>query len=801
VNRNATPGSIFDALRLGLPLQGVDFLAATAAAGAPWLVPEETPIIGFIEPTWHVFAVRRGGMGDVYLCVTRPGSRMPVALKSYSPRLYFDPVARRAFDRECALWTRLSAVLGVFPVGGSGFYDGRPFIRMQAVLPGPRGETDLRDLLNLGLLPLEEAVFYARSIATTLAEASELVPGLVHGDLKPENVLMVGGWPHITDFGLARCAAQTLGHDVLAGTDKYRSPEASDAKSVLTTAHDIFAFGVILTEMLDGRDSANEKPTGVTTQQLMASDGHLAKRSSTVRDSLLALARRCCAEKQEERPRSFEIIRAEIEQIAPNECWRVPESANAGFAYVIARAPVFALTRHFISGVLIDLKQYELALDFISSTDEESRDWNLWLHNGIAQTNLDRYDDAAVSLGNAFLASDISDEQQGEKILLAQASLLQQQGRYNDVRSILVGVAARTRSEEVAAIAIGNLGAAYAATGRYQIAERLLRRAIDIDQRDYVAWSNLAAVQQQLGRTRQATEALACAANYAPWSDKYHNWYGIFLMYGIGDVAAALRAFERAIGCGSTDPNIFRRAFACAYWLDHGQVVRQLEARASYAFGETETGTLKYAGYVTASILVRKLRFDGKGRRFRLIFDHLAIAQDIELADSRALEIGFVEPADDIDIVGSNLSPAYYNISERHGDIDPPFWEYLPHRPLMRKLSLTGPGRLVLDLYYPFDTDNYGSLFGVQYRATKFVYAAELGAELDNTAFSFIRCPGCSLEICTNRRISEIFVCHWCQHEISVAPLANSLVAHLGEQISAELSMDRLMKEPTESPL
>jgi tetratricopeptide (TPR) repeat protein len=364
-----------------------------------------------------------------------------------------------------------------------------------------------------------------------------------------------------------------------------------------------------------------------------------------------------------------------------------------------------------------------------------------------------------------------------------------------------VGVAARTRSEEVAAIAIGNLGAAYAATGQYQVAERLLRRAIDIDQSDYVAWSNLAAVQQQLGRTRQAAESLACAANHAPWSDKYHNWYGIFLLYGIADVAAALRAFERAIGCGSADFDVFRRAFACAYWLDDSQAVRQLEARAFYAFGENETGTLKYAGYVTASILARKLRPDARRRHFRLTFDHLAIARDIELTDSRALEIGFVESVDGADLVGSNLDPAYYNSLERHGDIDPLFWEYLPHRPLMRKLSLAASGRLVLDLYYPFDADNYGSLFGVQYRATKFLYSAELDAELDNTAFNFIRCPGCSLEICTNRPVNEEFACHWCQNEIRVAPLVNSLTAHLGKQVSAELSADRLMKEPTESPL
>jgi len=163
-----------------------------------------------------------------------------------------DREALERFEREARAVAALSHpnILGIYELGDA---DGSPYAVMELL----EGET-LRARLAGGALPVRRAVALAVEIADGLATAHE--HGIVHRDIKPENLFITrDGRLKILDFGLARqltAPADATGGVTTAGTVMgtvgYMAPEqvralAADARS------DIFAFGLVLYEMLSGR--------------------------------------------------------------------------------------------------------------------------------------------------------------------------------------------------------------------------------------------------------------------------------------------------------------------------------------------------------------------------------------------------------------------------------------------------------------------------------------------------------------------------------------------------------------------
>ncbi|MGH3718422.1 MAG: Stk1 family PASTA domain-containing Ser/Thr kinase [Pseudonocardiaceae bacterium] len=192
----------------------------------------------------------RGGMSTVYRGTDTRLER-PVAIKVMAPRFAADPVFLQRFEREARAAARLDhpGVVGVHDQG----CDSSPagdyvFLVMELVDGGT-----LRDLLRQhGRLSVSLAVSVADRVLSALAAAHR--EGLVHRDVKPENVLIgPGGVVKVADFGLVRAVAEagTSTGDVILGTVAYLSPEqvatgAADARS------DVYATGVMLFEMLTG---------------------------------------------------------------------------------------------------------------------------------------------------------------------------------------------------------------------------------------------------------------------------------------------------------------------------------------------------------------------------------------------------------------------------------------------------------------------------------------------------------------------------------------------------------------------
>jgi Tol biopolymer transport system component len=189
-----------------------------------------------------------GGMANVYLAKDLRHNRS-VALKVLKPALAAMVGAER-FLTEIETTANLQHP-NILPLFDSGEADGFLFY----VMPYVKGET-VRDRLDReNQLPVDEAVRIVRDAAEALHAAHE--QGVVHRDVKPENILLSQGRPLVADFGVA-LALRAAGGDRMTetglslGTPHYMSPEQATAENELTHRSDVYSLGAVLYEMLAG---------------------------------------------------------------------------------------------------------------------------------------------------------------------------------------------------------------------------------------------------------------------------------------------------------------------------------------------------------------------------------------------------------------------------------------------------------------------------------------------------------------------------------------------------------------------
>lgn len=220
----------------------------------------------------------KGGMGEVFLARDTVLDRQ-VALKFLPKKLREDPTARQRFLREAKAAAALDNPF-ICKIYEMGEIEGKDFIAMEYVA----GQT-LQARIQEGPLSLNEAF----QVATEIAEALEVAHGkqIVHRDLKPANIMITEqGHAKVMDFGLAKRLSSmepvdsqaetvmddpTSGHltkvGATVGTLPYMSPEQARGEE-LDARSDIFAFGVLLQEMLSAehpfkRESGAELLTAI----------------------------------------------------------------------------------------------------------------------------------------------------------------------------------------------------------------------------------------------------------------------------------------------------------------------------------------------------------------------------------------------------------------------------------------------------------------------------------------------------------------------------------------------------------
>ncbi len=238
--------------------------------------------------------IGRGGMALVFLARDRERNTT-VAVKLLADNLSADPHLRERFRREAELARRLSHP-NVVRVLGSGETDGRAFMVLEYVESGNLAE----ELLRTGTLPAERVAVLGAQAAAGLAHAHER--GLVHRDVKPQNLLLAGdGTLKVSDFGVAHAVDGTRLTEIgsVLGTAAYLAPEQARGEET-TGATDVYALGVVLHELLTGalpRSGPSELDPGVP-------------------DDLAGLLAACLQEEPAARPSAHDlelVLRGELE--------------------------------------------------------------------------------------------------------------------------------------------------------------------------------------------------------------------------------------------------------------------------------------------------------------------------------------------------------------------------------------------------------------------------------------------------------------------------------------------------------
>ena len=226
----------------------------------------QDPLVGRVVGERYAVRSRiaRGGMATVYLATDTRLER-DVALKVMHPHLADDEQFVARFHREARSAASLSHpnVVAVFDQGAQG---DAVYLAMEH-LPG----ATLRDLLaSSGPLTPREALAVLDPVLDALGSAHRA--GLIHRDVKPENVLLADdGRVKVADFGLARAASGSASgttQGMLIGTVAYLSPELV-LRGVADARSDVYAAGVMLFELLTGRQPfSGEVPIQVAYQHV-----------------------------------------------------------------------------------------------------------------------------------------------------------------------------------------------------------------------------------------------------------------------------------------------------------------------------------------------------------------------------------------------------------------------------------------------------------------------------------------------------------------------------------------------------
>ncbi len=258
----------------------------------------------------------RGGMGVVYRAIDSALDR-EVAVKVILDARRAGPSAVERFGREARAVARLRhpSIVAVHEVGNDG---GRPFIVMDLI----RGAT-LEELLERGEVAPRRLAGLVRDTARALQHAHER--GIVHRDVKPQNVLVDDAGPHLTDFGLARdldADAKLTGSGQLIGTPAYVAPEQARGEPAGPAA-DVYALGGVLYRGLAGREPFEGGSLIELIRRVIHEDPEPPRRSDpSVHPDLETIALRCLEKEPERRYGDAAEVAAELTRFLDGEAIR-----------------------------------------------------------------------------------------------------------------------------------------------------------------------------------------------------------------------------------------------------------------------------------------------------------------------------------------------------------------------------------------------------------------------------------------------------------------------------------------------
>ena len=249
--------------------------------------------------------IGRGGMGVVYLAREVHLDR-PVAIKLLPPDRAADPLLRQRFLREARLAAKLSHP-NIIPIHAVDEASGYVYYVMAFV----DGETLAHRVLTRGPLPASEGVRVLREVAWALAHAH--AQGLVHRDVKPDNILLesASGRVLVADFGIAAAMGDATG-DGVSGTPEFMSPEQALGQE-LDARSDLYSLGATAFYAFSGRlPFEGESTTEVLAKQVTEDAPSLGTLGLAVPRRIAQLVDRCLSKDAAHRPASADALAEQL---------------------------------------------------------------------------------------------------------------------------------------------------------------------------------------------------------------------------------------------------------------------------------------------------------------------------------------------------------------------------------------------------------------------------------------------------------------------------------------------------------
>ncbi|HYK83276.1 MAG TPA: protein kinase [Gemmatimonadales bacterium] len=257
----------------------------------------------------------RGGMGVVFGARDERLKRH-VAIKVLPPELAFREEIRLRFLREAETAARLSHphIVPIHSVGEAP--DGLVYFVMAFV----DGESLAAKLKRRGRLPPDEGRRIVQETADALGAAHAL--GIIHRDVKPDNILLEGsrGRVVVTDFGIAKALSSTTGPATLTatgvaiGTPHYMSPEQAAGDREIDGRSDIYSLGVVAYQMLTG-ELPFHAPTvpGILMKHITERAPLITEKRPDIPDDLAACVMRCLEKDPDDRWPTADALRRALE--------------------------------------------------------------------------------------------------------------------------------------------------------------------------------------------------------------------------------------------------------------------------------------------------------------------------------------------------------------------------------------------------------------------------------------------------------------------------------------------------------
>ena len=258
-----------------------------------------------------------GGMSRVFLALERSLGRR-VVVKVLLPELAAGVNVER-FRREILLAAQLQHP-HIVPLLSAGETEGLPYF----IMPYVTGESLRTRVAREGEFPIADTVRILRDVVSALAYAH--AHGVVHRDVKPDNVLLSGGVAVVTDFGVAKAVTASAGTPgsagltsmgVALGTPAYMAPEQATASPNTDHRADIYALGIVAYEMLTGSPPfVGRSAPQVLAAQVVEEPELVERRRPAVPPMLATLVRECIAKRPADRPQTAADVMHVLDAIA-----------------------------------------------------------------------------------------------------------------------------------------------------------------------------------------------------------------------------------------------------------------------------------------------------------------------------------------------------------------------------------------------------------------------------------------------------------------------------------------------------